>query len=121
MGYITVKQAVDDEELPFTSEPSLRNYIHRADECGLSPHIKRVGAKVLLDKEGLKNWIDDGVPVLSTNARGKSKNKGSAKIIQILTADHANFIYGLSSDGKLYQSNGTSWHLLIDGLPEEEE
>lgn len=55
---------------PAFTEASLRNLIFKASSRktsrggikgnGLSPHIRRVGKKVLINYEGFMTWIDGG-------------------------------------------------------------
>ena len=58
--YVTVKQLAAEGNIPLT-EASLRWHVFRADENGLAPAIRRIGRRVLIDREGFFRWIDKGV------------------------------------------------------------
>jgi len=45
------------KEHPGLSEPSVRALIHKSDRNGLSPHIYRIGRRVLIDLDGFQRWV----------------------------------------------------------------
>jgi hypothetical protein len=54
--WITVNQLL--EEQIWLTDSALRNLIWRSADNGLSPHIRRVGRRVLIDGEGFQRWIE---------------------------------------------------------------
>jgi hypothetical protein len=57
--WLTVAQLRDEQ--PWLSDSAIRNYIWRADENGLSEHIRRVGRRVLIDANGFGDWIEQQI------------------------------------------------------------
>ena len=47
------------EEQQWLSDASLRQYVFRANQNGLAPHIRRVGRRVLIDGDGFARWIEE--------------------------------------------------------------
>lgn len=37
---------------------ALRHYVRFAEQNGLAPHVRRIGAKILIDEIGFRSWID---------------------------------------------------------------
>lgn len=76
-----VKQAV--EENPHYTESAIRNLIYRAESNGLDKYIFRVGRKVLLDLDGIPEWIEEQaqanspMPVISKTQHKTAIKKSS--------------------------------------------
>ncbi|MBK1617602.1 hypothetical protein CKO42_03865 [Lamprobacter modestohalophilus] len=42
---------------PTLSEHALRHYVRTAEQNGLSPHIRRLGRKILIHEQGFLSWL----------------------------------------------------------------
>lgn len=54
--YLTVRQMAS--KYPCFSEPAYRALIVNRHKNGLTPLIKKVGTKILIDEAGFADWID---------------------------------------------------------------
>ena len=48
----------DDSPVPVFTADSLRHLVRHASENGLEPHIRRIGAKVLIHRPGFMRWVE---------------------------------------------------------------
>lgn len=55
--WVTVKQLAS--EFPF-SEASIRYHIFHSKTNGLDQSIRRIGRKILISRNGFKQWIENG-------------------------------------------------------------
>ena len=37
---------------------AIRHYVRYSADNGLSPHVRRIGSKILIDEHGFRAWID---------------------------------------------------------------
>jgi hypothetical protein len=43
---------------PVLSTHALRKYVQQAEHNGLSPHVRRLGRKILISGSGFAEWLD---------------------------------------------------------------
>lgn len=48
----------DGSPCPVFSDDSLRHLVRHAEANGLAPHVRRVGAKVLIHAPGFMDWVN---------------------------------------------------------------
>ena len=121
-NYVGVKEL---SNITGFSEPSIRYHLVYREESGLDVHVKRIGRKIVIDKDGFIDWLENGGGDKTAEARinrvgdpnKKHPNPKNDKHIINIQNGSKDFdvLYGLDNYGNLYIKNGRKWDLLIEG------